>query len=73
MRDDLPRDIIDEQLIGALHLRALTLAGFERSWLYSDAASDLPLLHAVTDPVAVRPDAALRDHAQRAGWPVIAD
>ena len=25
----MPRDIIDEQLIGALHLRALTLAGFE--------------------------------------------
>ena len=25
----MPRDIIDERLIGALHLRALTLAGFE--------------------------------------------
>jgi len=50
-----------------------TLAGFARSWFYSDAASDLPLLHAVTDPVAVRPDATLRAHAERAGWPVIAD
>ena len=50
---------------------AATLAGFERSWFYSDSASDLPLLCAVTDPVAVRPDARLRDHALREGWPII--
>jgi HAD superfamily hydrolase (TIGR01490 family) len=49
----------------------LTLAAFERTWFYSDSANDLPLLEAVTDPVAVRPDARLRAHAARAGWPVI--
>lgn len=48
-----------------------SLAGFERSWFYSDSASDLPLLEAVTDPIAVRPDAKLLAHAQRAGWRVI--
>jgi phosphoserine phosphatase len=29
------------------------------------------LLARVTDPVAVDPDARLREHAERAGWPVI--
>ena len=41
-----------------------------RSWFYSDSANDLPLLGAVTDPVAVNPDATLFAHAQRHGWPV---
>ncbi|OYU78500.1 MAG: hydrolase, partial [Burkholderiales bacterium PBB5] len=49
------------------------LDGLARSWFYSDAASDLPLLRAVTDPVAVRPDAALRAAALAAGWPLIDD
>ena len=48
------------------------LSGFARSWFYSDSASDLPLLEAVTDPVAVRPDARLRAHAVARGWPILA-
>ena len=28
------------------------LSSFEASWFYSDSASDLPLLHCVTSPVA---------------------
>ncbi|PXW91558.1 HAD superfamily hydrolase (TIGR01490 family) [Sphaerotilus hippei] len=47
------------------------LASFERSWFYSDSASDLPLLQAVSHPVAVRPDARLRAHALAHGWPVL--
>lgn len=47
------------------------LAAFERSWFYSDSASDLPLLGAVTDPVAVRPDERLRAHALRHAWVVM--
>ena len=50
---------------------AAGLLSFKRSWFYSDSASDLPLLCAVTDPVAVAPDARLRAHAQAAGWPII--
>ncbi len=50
--------------------RGARLSDFERSWFYSDSASDLPLLCAVTDPVAVRPDDRLRAHATAAGWPV---
>lgn len=46
------------------------LAAFERSLFYSDSISDLPLLQAVAEPVAVCPDSRLRAHAQAAGWPV---
>ena len=53
-----------------LAAQGLQLTGFERSWFYSDSASDLPLLAAVTDPVAVRPDDRLRAHALAAGWAV---
>ena len=42
----------------------------ERCAAYSDSANDLPLLTAVGRPVVVNPDAALRRHAGRQGWPV---
>ena len=55
-----------------LTARSLSLASsFEESWFYSDSFNDLPLLEAVTHPVAVRPDARLREHALREGWPVL--
>lgn len=57
-----------EKLAGWLALEGLKLDSFERSYFYSDSASDLPLLHAVSHPVAVRPDAALRAVAEREGW-----
>jgi HAD superfamily hydrolase (TIGR01490 family) len=47
------------------------LDAFERSWFYTDSIGDLALLEAVSDPVAVRPDEALRAHAKRAGWPIL--
>ena len=47
------------------------LGDFERSWFYSDSASDLPLLEAVSDPVAVRPDERLRARARQHGWMLI--
>ena len=53
--------------------QGLGLESFERSWFYSDSAGDLPLLEAVTDPVAVRPDARLRALALDRGWQVIDD
>lgn len=43
----------------------------EASWFYSDSISDLPLLQCVTNPVAVRPEARLRELCRAAGWPVI--
>ncbi len=47
------------------------LSGFDSSWFYSDSISDLPLLEAVSHPVAVRPDDRLRAHAASAGWQVL--
>ena len=44
------------------------LGAFGASWFYSDSISDLPLLEAVSHPVAVRPDARLRAHAEAASW-----
>ena len=41
------------------------------SYFYTDSYSDLPMLHAVGHPVTVNPDARLRRHAQRAGWPIV--
>jgi HAD superfamily hydrolase (TIGR01490 family) len=54
-----------------LAARHMSLAGFDKSWFYSDSASDLPLLGAVSHPVAVQPDDRLRAHALAAGWPVL--
>jgi HAD superfamily hydrolase (TIGR01490 family) len=41
------------------------------SWAYSDSASDLPMLHAVGNPVAVNPDEELARVAAEEGWRVM--
>lgn len=38
---------------------------------YADSASDLPLLEACGEPVAVNPDRTLRQVAVRRGWPIV--
>jgi HAD superfamily hydrolase (TIGR01490 family) len=48
-----------------------TLESFERSYFYSDSHNDLPLLMAVTDPVATNPNTPLTAHAQAHGWPIL--
>ncbi|WP_203337193.1 HAD family hydrolase [Nocardioides limicola] len=35
---------------------------------YSDSVNDLPMLSLVGDPVAINPDAKLREHAKANGW-----
>ncbi len=54
-----------------LGLQSLSLASFDQSFFYSDSFNDMPLLEAVTQPAAVRPDARLRAHAAGAGWRII--
>jgi len=51
--------------------RGETLSSYEKIFFYSDSHNDLPLLAAVTHPVAVDPDASLRAHAEAHGWPII--
>jgi HAD superfamily hydrolase (TIGR01490 family) len=58
---------LEEWLAG----RGKSLAAFAESWFYSDSLNDLPLLERVSHPVAVDPDATLRAHAERNGWPII--
>jgi phosphoserine phosphatase len=41
------------------------------SYGYADSHSDLPLLDAVGNPVAVRPDVPLYRHARRSHWDVV--
>jgi HAD superfamily hydrolase (TIGR01490 family) len=41
------------------------------SWAYSDSASDLPMMRAVGNPVAVNPDAELAKIAAEQGWRVM--
>jgi HAD superfamily hydrolase (TIGR01490 family) len=54
-----------------LAARGERLSDYAESWFYSDSANDIPLLSAVTHPVAVHPDDRLRAHAAERGWPVI--
>jgi alcohol-forming fatty acyl-CoA reductase len=42
----------------------------KRSYGYADSYSDLPLLRAVGNPVAVAPDSALYRYARRRRWPI---
>ncbi|HEV7575433.1 MAG TPA: HAD-IB family hydrolase [Caldimonas sp.] len=46
-------------------------AALDDATFYSDSINDLPLLDAVGVPIAVDPDARLRDEAARRGWRVI--
>ena len=41
------------------------------SYAYSDSDSDLPMLEAVGNPVAVNPSRALRNVAEDNGWPIL--
>ena len=41
------------------------------AWFYSDSHNDLPLLELVEHPVAVDPDATLREVAERRGWRIM--
>ena len=50
---------------------AFALTTWEQdSFAYADSHSDLPLLRAVGNPVAVNPDVALYRVARRHRWPV---
>jgi HAD superfamily hydrolase (TIGR01490 family) len=53
------------------HLAAREGIDLAASYAYSDSESDLPMLEAVGNPVAVNPDAALRQTARERGWPVL--
>ena len=49
----------------------LSLDNFDVSTFYSDSSNDVPLLEAVTHPVATNPSASLRTLAQTRDWQVL--
>ncbi|WP_370262716.1 HAD family hydrolase [Limnobacter sp.] len=48
-----------------------TLESFEQTHFYSDSINDLPLLEAVSHPVATNPDERLARIARERNWPVL--
>ncbi|AKZ62360.1 phosphoserine phosphatase [Herbaspirillum hiltneri N3] len=48
-----------------------SIADFPQSHFYSDSQNDIPLLAAVTHPVATNPNDKLRAHAIAQGWPIL--
>ena len=51
--------------------RGRTLESFGQSHFYSDSSNDIPLLSAVTHPVATNPNPKLEAHALAQGWPLL--
>jgi HAD superfamily hydrolase (TIGR01490 family) len=51
-------------------IRELEGIDLEGSYAYSDSITDLPMLEAVGNPVAVNPDRELRKIAQQQGWKI---
>jgi HAD superfamily hydrolase (TIGR01490 family) len=49
----------------------LALGDFQASYFYSDSINDVPLMEAVTDPVATNPGPSLREVARHRGWRVL--
>jgi phosphoserine phosphatase len=43
----------------------------QQSFAYADSHSDLPMLAAVGNPVAVQPDITLYRHAKKSHWPIV--
>jgi len=60
-----------EQTEAWLATRGQDWDDFERTWFYSDSINDLPLLEKVSDPVAVSPDARLRELARSRDWRIL--
>ena len=56
-----------EAILGVAERDGIDLS---RSYAYSDSATDLPMLEAVGDPVAVNPDRELRREAEERGWQI---
>jgi HAD superfamily hydrolase (TIGR01490 family) len=48
-----------------------TMEQMEKSYFYSDSLNDLPLLEAVSHPIATNPDPRLRGEAEKRQWPIL--
>ena len=60
-----------ERVNSWLAARGRTLGDYGRVNFYSDSTNDLPLLDAVSHPVATNPSAGLERVARERGWPIL--
>ena len=73
----LTGELVGAPLHGKAKRRAIKALAKERgislrkSWAYSDSVTDLPMLSAVGNQVAVNPDQQLRRYAVAAGWEIL--
>ncbi len=51
-----------------LAIQGLSLNSFSETWFYSDSINDIPLMAAVSHPVACNPSPALKAHALQQNW-----
>lgn len=70
-RPDGPFTYREGKAIAIRELAAAEGIDLAASWAYSDSESDLPMLRAVGNPVAVNPDAELGRVAREEGWTVL--
>jgi HAD superfamily hydrolase (TIGR01490 family) len=61
----------EDKLVAVRRLAETNSVDLARSTAYSDSCTDVPLLEAVGNPVAVNPDRRLRTVAHQHGWPVL--
>ena len=59
------------RLFDWLDEKNLKLAGFKKTFFYSDSHNDLALLEVVTNPVVVNGDKILLEKAQEKNWPTL--
>jgi HAD superfamily hydrolase (TIGR01490 family) len=67
---ELPPLVGEARAAWLVHRASVEGWDLTRSWAYADSISDLPLLRAVGNPVAVDPDVALTRAARRQRWPI---
>ena len=77
LNDSKQEDKSPSVLSGSQKLKVLKVnyeskdVDWENSYAYADSIDDLELLEEVGNPVAVKPDQKLLEHAQNRGWAII--
>jgi HAD superfamily hydrolase (TIGR01490 family) len=66
-----PICIADQKRVAAVALSNRIGIDMDQSYAYGNHHSDIPLLEAVGNPIAVEPSLTLKKHAQKKNWPIL--